>query len=235
MELSQSVQNFILQRLIFEILSLPHTCPMLEHVEAFQDGYRFNSAKRESLVTGKEGDWQETWLVIATNYFADPFYIDTSEAALDFPVYFAFHGQGKWQPIQVSGSITAFTDVLTTLKSLDKAEAPQFLKRTVDTENRFWQEVLQEYSSLENEENKENVEADLSEWILGKVFVTALGRDKLKVISHLKTQFKLTPLEAMDLTKQARIEVASGYLVHLRKKMDLLEKLGVTVTFVKDE
>jgi hypothetical protein len=235
MELSQSVQTFISQRLVFEILCLPYNYPFLEQVEAFRDGYRFNSVKQESLVTSKKGDWQENWFVIATNYFADPFYIDTSEASLDFPVYFSRHGQGKWQPVQVSSSVTSFTNVLTTLKSLDRTEALEFLQYTVDTGNRFWQEVIEEYSSPENEEARENTETDLSEWISGKLFITDLGSDKLRVISYLKTQFKLTSAEAMALTKQAQIEVASGYLVHLRKKMEFLENLGATVRFVKDE
>jgi hypothetical protein len=235
MELSQSVQNFISNRQAFEILCLPYTYPTPETFADFQNGYRFNSVKKESLITLKEGDWQQNWFVIATNYFADPFFIDVSQDALDFPVYFSFHGQGKWQPVQVSSSITFFSELLVTLKGLGKSEALEFLKRTIDTGNRFWQEVIEGYSSTEVEETRENTEIDVSEWIPGKVFVTDLGVDRLKVISHLKTQFRLTPTEAMALAKQSQIEVASGYLVPLRKKMEFLEKLGATVIFVKDE
>lgn len=238
MELGPSIENFITQHLVFDVLCLPYNYPVAGRLEAFQDGYRYNSVKGESLITGKEGDWQETWFVIASNYFTDPFFIDLSEDVKDFPVYFSFCRAGQWAPVRVSSSITAFSKLLETLKSLDletdKTAPIKFLQQSVEI-NSFWQEVIEAYegNGAKNVEN-EDATTDTAEWILGKLFITDLGRDKLKVISYLKTLFSLTPTEALAFSKQPPIEVASGYLVHLKKKKDFLEKLGASVEFVKD-
>jgi hypothetical protein len=235
MILASTIQTFITQQLSFEVLCLPWNYPTLENFEAFQYGYRYDSVKKENLVSQKEGEWQEAWFVIASNYFADPFFINMSETSLGFPVYFASCGAGKWQPVQVSESITEFSNLLATLKLLSRVEALEYLKGTADLQNKFWQEVVEAYSSLEEQDDKDSTEVDNSKWILGKVFITDLGKDKLKIISYLKTQLQLTPTEALTLSKQLPIEIASGYLLHLEQKMKFLENLGATVNFVEDK
>lgn len=108
-----------------------------------QEGYRFNSLSREFLVSDKNGDWQDDWYVFAVNTMDDPFCIDFTQKDIGFPVYFSYHGTGKWVPIKIADSLERFEQILRVLKSKD-LEVPfelSALPLEIDLNNEFWDEV----------------------------------------------------------------------------------------------
>jgi hypothetical protein len=82
-----------------------------------QVGYSFDSADK-SLVTGKEGDWREEWIVIGTTDLGDPLFVDTSSKELR--VMTAMHGEGQWDPSIMSESLDIFSKTLDDLRRLSK-------------------------------------------------------------------------------------------------------------------
>ncbi|MCL1992773.1 MAG: SMI1/KNR4 family protein [Spirochaetes bacterium] len=109
-----------------------------------QEGYRYNPVSGEFLVSEKAGEWQPGWYVFARNYFDDPFFIDFTEEAQGFPVYFSYHGSGKWEPIKIADSLASFAEILKTLKGKDEPDQPfelAALLPELDLLNEFWAEV----------------------------------------------------------------------------------------------
>jgi hypothetical protein len=84
-------------------------------LDAEQVGYSFNP-KGESLVTGKQGDWQASWTVIASDEASDPLFVDT--AAPELPVMVAAHGMGTWEPEPIADSLHHLAGILTRLRVL---------------------------------------------------------------------------------------------------------------------
>lgn len=153
MELPEKIKNFIQEKTEMTNMTLPWNYPSIDTFDDFQAGYRFDANTLENL-TGQKGEFNEKWFVICTNYFQDPFFIDTSETENDFPVYYAQHGAGTWTPIKISENITEFTDQLKEIKALedDRDLLLDKLKNEFDLENELWEEV---YESILEEEDED--------------------------------------------------------------------------------
>ncbi len=69
-----------------------------------------------SLVTGKEGDWKRSWVVIATSsLFGDPYFLDVSklDAEGDCPVYTGQKTEkGTWRTTLAASSFVSFLHIL---------------------------------------------------------------------------------------------------------------------------
>lgn len=78
-----------------------------------QVGYSFDT-NGKSLVTGNDGDWQEEWLVIASDELGDPVIVDTSSPNLI--VLTAAHGEGKWEPFVIADTLDNFINIINLLK-----------------------------------------------------------------------------------------------------------------------
>lgn len=83
-----------------------------DELEEGQEGYSFDSSGK-SLITGKDGDWEEGWVVIASDNVGDPIFVDTAVSFL--PVFSAIHGQGTWDPFIIADSLDRFIDVISIL------------------------------------------------------------------------------------------------------------------------
>ncbi len=145
MKIPQEIQNFINQKIEVENFCLPHFYPKtssFQDVEKFQDGYKINSHTGKKLTGIDKGDFLEEWFVICSAYQNDPFFINIQEREKSFPVYFAWHGMGKWLPIKVANSILEFETQLKLLKSTNNMKA--VLKEKFDLSSDFWQEVYKE-------------------------------------------------------------------------------------------
>jgi len=70
---------------------------------------------------------------------------------------------------------------------------------------------------------------------MGKLIITDIGTNKLKMVSILKEQFKLSPQEALLMSKQPEIVFKEGYLKHLKYDIDKFHALGVRAEFHKNE
>ncbi|MGU3375003.1 hypothetical protein [Chryseobacterium sp. M5A1_1a] len=230
-----SLLNFWRQPYSIENLSLPENYPVIENILAFQDGYAFNSVLTKNLTGEKLGDFKESWLVIASNYFADPFFIDFNDVQENFPVYFAFHGAGKWIPIKVTDSIDEFQEILNKIfeNRFDKNYLDSFLKELTISDNEFWDEVYQNVSEMpdrtEEEQSQKSYESD---WREAEVYITDIGPNKMKIVSLLKEYYKLSGAEALKMSKENRILYYKGPSKWIQTSVQELENLGATVEIV---
>lgn len=236
-QLHSKIQNFLIQKTELNAGNLPQIYPTIEEFEEFQIGYKIHGWTKESLTGNNEGDFKESWYVICSNYCDDPFFVDFLEEEKDFPVYFAFHGSGGWTPIKISENIQDFSKHLMNIKEIEniKEKVLSYLSKNFDIKNEFWKEVYQEFSEINEELENPSEDQDWEDWILGKLIITNIGINKLKIVNLLKEEFKLTPQQALSLSKQTEIEFKEGYLKHLKFYNEKLNELGAKTEFRPSE
>ncbi|AMP97234.1 hypothetical protein AY601_0265 [Pedobacter cryoconitis] len=234
MELHPEIKNFIEKRIMPDNLYLPQNYPEVKTFEEFQDGYRFNGTTGEIYTGTKPAEFRENWYVICSNEMNDPFYVDLSEQDRGFPVYFSWHGAGSWEPVKVADDLNDFAAKLLSIQKVekDKDELINLLDADFDLTIELWEEM---YVSIEEEEGDDGEEKGPSEWIKGKVVIRDIGQQKMKIVHYLKDHFKLTPQQALALSKQKDIEVDQGHLLYLKGLVDYLRELGATAEFVADK
>lgn len=88
-----------------------------DNLDEEQIGYSFDS-NGNSLITGGDGDWQEEWLVIATDQLGDPIIVDVSSPELT--VLSAAHGEGSWEPFVIASSLGCFKAIICVLHKIAK-------------------------------------------------------------------------------------------------------------------
>ncbi|PHE09496.1 thiamine transporter [Bacillus pseudomycoides] len=72
-------------------------------LEKGQIGYRYDKNKN-SLMSGKKGDWQESWIVIGYDTdIGDPIFVDIDNPL--HPIYTAEQGSEIWEPVCIARSI----------------------------------------------------------------------------------------------------------------------------------
>jgi hypothetical protein len=88
-----------------------------------QVGYSINPAGT-TLCGDGDGDWHTTWLVIGDEgECGDPIFIDT--AAPGYPVYTAWHGEGRWDPKPIAVSLNGLRQALAAVaKAAEHRENP---------------------------------------------------------------------------------------------------------------
>ncbi|HEV2479936.1 MAG TPA: hypothetical protein VGS79_09725 [Puia sp.] len=91
-----------------------------DSLETSQVGYSCDP-KGKTLVTGKKGDWQANWTVIANDETGDPLFVDTDTPELR--VLTAAHGMGSWEAEPVTDSLNSFADILGQLRLLASGRA----------------------------------------------------------------------------------------------------------------
>ena len=152
MKLPSAIEYFLELKITLENLCLPYFYAKTEYFEQFQLGYRVNAITGEDLTGTREGDFNENWYVVCSNYFNDPFFVDFTEESTGFPVYYSQHGSGKWIPIKIADTLENFIYILTNLKEFedDQKTTLKYLSNAVYINNEFWSEV---YSSTEENED----------------------------------------------------------------------------------
>ena len=236
MELHPEIKKFIEKKIEPDNLYLPHNYPEVSTFREFQQGYKYIEDTGETLTGTKSSDFKESWYVICSNEMSDPFYVDLSEQDQGFPVYFSWHSAGSWIPVKIADDLNDFTAKLLSIEKVDqdKAKLLRLLKKNFDLTIELWKEI---YTSIEEEEqgNVEETDTDSSEWIRGKVLIRDIGQQKMKIVHYLKEHFKLTPQQALALSKQKDIEVDQGHLLYLKGLVNHLKELGATAEFVADK
>ncbi|SDI96444.1 SMI1/KNR4 family protein [Chryseobacterium jejuense] len=226
------ITAFLKDPVCIEGLALPENYASVEHIYYFQDGYQYNSVEHKALVSDVPGEFKPSWIVLASNYFADPFFIDLNEAKQEFPVYFAWHGQGNWEPVKIAENLTEFQNVLLQIQNVrfDKAGLIEYFDENIDLENPLWEEV---YTSIEEEEEcvSNSIETDEAMGSKANLYITDIGPNKMKVIALLKKEFSLSGTEALQLSKNPKILFRTGYTKWLEYDRKYLEDLGATVEF----
>lgn len=86
-----------------------------EKLEEGQVGYG-TAEDGTTLVTGKEGDWKKSWVVVAVStLFGDPYFLDVSklDAEGDCPVYTGQKTErGTWKTVLAASSFASFINIL---------------------------------------------------------------------------------------------------------------------------
>jgi len=104
-----------------------------------------------SLVTGQEGDWEESWVVLGSDALGDPIFTDCSIREL--PVFTSQHGEGTWQPILISDTLDNFQSIISDLKQLSiNRQSPNELETNPISE----EQLHNFYSKLKN--HHDNIE-----------------------------------------------------------------------------
>jgi hypothetical protein len=93
-----------------------------------QVGYS-TSRDGSSLSGDGDGDWRRNWLAIGIEgECGDPLFIDT--AVPDYPVYTAWHGEGRWDPKPIAVSLAGLREALLTVaKAAKERETPVALEQ----------------------------------------------------------------------------------------------------------
>ena len=86
-----------------------------DNLDDEQIGYSIDP-NGNSLITGNDRDWQEEWLVIATNDLGDPLFVDVSSP--NFTVLSAQHGEGNWEPFVIAEGLDNLKDIISLLEKL---------------------------------------------------------------------------------------------------------------------
>lgn len=228
-----SIIDFLKASISIEGLALPENYASLEHIYYFQDGYHYNSVENTILTDNTPGAFNPGWIVLASNYFADPFFIDLNEDENDFPVYFACHGQGKWDPIKIAESLSTFQEILLEIRNIrwDKAELIEYFDENIDLENPLWKEVYTTIAEEEEEREPESIKTYESIGPEVNLYITDIGPNKMKIIALLKKEMGLSGSEALQLSKEPKILFKTGYTQWLEYDRKQLEALGAEVEF----
>lgn len=230
-----TIVQFLKEPIILEGFTLPEHYASLEHIYYFQDGYHYNSVENKDLTGDTAGDFKPSWIVLCSNYFSDPFFIDLKEAEKGFPVYFAYHGEGHWEPSPISESLKMFQGILTQIHGIrdDKKALLNYFQENLDLTNPLWNDV---YLTIENQEEldweqiKEQTFSSSGE--KGNLYITDIGPHKMKVVALLKKELDLSGPEALALCKDSRILFRTSYFKWLQHDVKQLEDLGAVTEFV---
>jgi ribosomal protein L7/L12 len=232
LNLPTDVGDFILAAVVTGDMALPSRYPGPDDLEAFQVGFRSHGHTGENLVSTEEGAWQPGWVVIATNGFDDPFFIDMAEQSAGFPIYYAPHGAGRWVATVAARSLERFGWMLSSLRDLEGEEAMRFIETEAGTGSPLWAEIVQarrEGEAMEGEVAE--VDYDPEAIAQGDLIVVAIGPQKLKVVQLLRSVLDVSLQEALALAAEREIIVGSGPKVRFGRIERELTALGAAVEF----
>lgn len=230
-DIPKAIKTFISQAIMMDDMMLPHCYPSIEHFNTFQTGYKIDDNNVQS-------GFKSSWWVICSNYFNDPFFVDFDESEQGFPVYFAFHGQGVWQPLLLAPSLNEFEKILLNIQKVqgNSSEYIAYLKNYVDLNHEFWQEVYQsvlEKEALGDNEERESQHISLEDYADVALWITDIGPNKMAVIKYLKQALNLSPKQALNLPNELPIKYAEGVKLRLLRDFAELQSLGVSCQWIE--
>lgn len=216
-------------------MTLPFHYSTPERWAEQQRGFRVHGITGEDLTASRAGEWQPGWYVIALNGFDDPFFVDFSESAQGFPVYYAPHGAGRWSAERIAPTLASFSERLLALRDAagDDAAFLNYLDTFPEAQSPFWSEVRSERLAREEEEDL-SAPPDLAAWQQGRLVITAPGPQKLKVIHLLRKTLNLSLSEVMAFVAQPPIVAGEDFHIRLRPLEEALIALGASVEFQPD-
>jgi hypothetical protein len=88
-----------------------------ENLDEGQIGYSVDT-NGNSLITGKDGDWQEGWLVVASDQIGDPIFVDVRSNKLT--VLSATHGHVTWEPFVIADSLDNFKNIIAIIHDISR-------------------------------------------------------------------------------------------------------------------
>lgn len=226
-----AILAFITEAVIPGDLTLPFHYPQPEQWHAWHCGFRWHGVTGESLVADTAGMWQPGWYLIALNGLDDPFFIDLNEAADGYPVYYAAHGAGRWQAERIATGLHAFQSLLRQLCHADEATTLALLDAHTEADSPFWLEVREARQADDGDDD--NVpDVDPQDWQAGRLLITDIGPQKLKVVHVLRKALNLPLADALSFVASPPICVGEDFRLRLRPLERELQATGARVTFV---
>jgi len=220
----------------------------INNFSKIQEGYRFNPLTGECLISNKPGDWHNEWYVFAVNDMDDPFYIDFSQEDISFPVYFSWHGAGKWKPIKVADTLEQFERILKIIKD-NETNLPfdlNSLPLEADLNNEFWNEVKQYCKEYEHATwrhlliSEAGEVADVSNsddiditW--HHLYISEIGENKIHVMSLLRKNRNISLSEVQKIIAKPPILVSQGLKHNLISLKEEYEQAGCKMQLVECE
>ena len=234
MQIPAQILAFLEDKLVAGPMLLPFHYPAAGTFEGYQSGFRFHGITGEDLTSETPGEWQPGWFVIARNGLGDPFFIDFREAQHGFPVYYAEHGAGIWEPVRISRGIVAFGALLREVLALgnDDNALLAYIKPLVEDGNPFWVELLEGLSEETPIETGPPLEPELC--VYGRLVFKQAGPNRVKVAQYLRKYFGYNPAAALALLSGTEFALAEGFLVHLKGYAEDLLQLGAVALFEPD-
>lgn len=232
--LPAAVREFLLAAVVPGDMTLPFHYPEPEQWIQWQRGFRVHGITGEDLTASRAGAWQPGWVVIALNGFDDPFFVDLNDAAQGFPVYYAPHGAGRWEAQRVAPTLANFHERLVALHDLaeDDSAFVHYLDSLPESQEPFWAEVRSERQEREDPvEDEIAAPSDPADWQRGKLIVTEVGGQKLKVAHLLRKTLNLSLSEVMAFIAQPPIIAGEDFHIRLRPLEASLSALGASVAF----
>jgi hypothetical protein len=222
MDVPDAIADFLDEAVVLDNVFLPQCYADGDDVAAFQDAFR------------DDRGWLESWCALGHNHQAEPFFVDCDEAP-DFPVYFAYRGSGRWDPVAVADTLADFAYLLGRLQDLeaDPREAAQWLEAKVDLDNEVWGDIWSFYTGDAGrlEAPAKSVPINPNDYVYGHAVVTDLGDDAPAVLAAL-SQAVGRPTAA--LAEEDDIALGHDRFINLRETIDRLTALGATVVFEED-
>lgn len=231
MEIPLLLMQFLENKTQAGPMMLPFHYPDAAMLEGYQSGFRYHGITGEDLTAEAPGGWRPGWYVIALNGLGDPFFIDFREAQNGFPVYYAEHGAGYWEPVKVADGLAQFSEFLQKLRALarDEQAGLDYVFSRADEGNPFWSEVLAGMKAGSPVEQKSPLSPDQCRY--GRLVLQAAGPDKVKVAQYLRRYFEYGPAEALALLAWSGETLAEGFYVHLEPYLTDLRELGAMASF----
>ncbi|MDR1806352.1 MAG: hypothetical protein LBR33_00275 [Propionibacteriaceae bacterium] len=189
---------------------------------------------QERFRGGPIAGWAESWVALAANATAEPFFADVDEDP-DFPVYFAYRGASRWTPLAVADSVADFAYLVEKLQDLeaDPREAAEWLAGRVDCDNELWGDVWSVYSGdvTRLEDRRRAVAITPEDFVYGSAVVTRIGPQRDAVLAAMAELLGLEAGAVADLAREGDVTVQRDRFVNLRDTIDRLSDLGARVEF----
>lgn len=225
-----AIRVFITAAVIPGDIMLPFHYPQPEQWHEWHSGFRWHGITGENLMADTPDAWQPNWYLIALNGLDDPFFIDLTEETDGYPVYSAAHGAGRWQAERIAADLQSFLALLTQLRDADEADALVILDAHTEPDSPFWLELRQAWQERDNEgDNAPDVAPE--DWQAGRLLITDIGAQKLKVVQVLRKTLNLPLADALSFVTNLPVCVGEDFRLRLRSLERELQATGATLTF----
>lgn len=233
------LQTFLAHPIVVGDLLLPTRYAHFDTLEVFQVGIRTHGHTGESLVSEADGAWHPDWYAIAQTGLDDPIFIAADQADRGYPVYYAPHGAGRWDALEIAPSLETFARLLQALADTpDAGQWQTLIEAETGPANAFWEEVIdarKQPADLEEERSLDPPPYDPSDFESGDLTVTDLGPQKLRVVQLVSKHLGIPLKETLALADTPPLKAASGVRKRLRTLEERLNALGARTRFQKTQ
>ena len=233
------LQTFLAHPIVVGDPLLPTHYAHFDTLEAFQAGIRTHGRTGESLVSETDGAWHPAWYAFAQTGLDDPIFIAIDQAGQGYPVYYAPHGAGRWDALEIAPNLETFARLLQALADTqDAGQWQALIEAETGPANAFWQEVIDARmhpADVEEACSSDDAAYDPTDFEAGDLIVTDPGPQKLRVVQLVSKHLGIPLKETLALADTPPLKAASGVRKRLRPLQEQLDALGARTRFQKTQ